>query len=177
MIKEFKRKDKPAELYGRHIHRLKKILDKQFATSEADNIAVFGEGLYRNIIAKEYKEQTTHSLLKAYYKNANVNFKDAELVMCISLDCEVDSNGKAKMDAAKHVMYFNYKHNAVDMNPNDKLLQERITHGISEEMTNDETQLTINKNIRDIVLGSDNTHILFFFMSDSMEKAERSSIN
>lgn len=180
MVKQFKSKgslETGAGIYApTSAYKLKKILDKQFASAEANNIAVFGEGIYRTIIAHEYRMQIVPELLKEYIKTSPVAAKDAELLLCISTDCKHDDNGLPIMDTAKHTLFFNYKHNTVDISPDDIELHSKIYDGINEDMTIDQTQERLNTNIRNIILQSENTHILFYYISDSMMKVERSAI-
>ena len=152
------------------VHRLKQVFDKQFAMTEGSNRAVFGDGIYENIIKHEYNTQITKEHIKEWIKDIPVsNPSEVELVMAISVNMAESVDGvSVDIDTAEHTLYFNYAHNAVDYNPEDTLLTEKLGKGVDEDMEESKRHAMYNANIRGIMLTARNTIITFYYVTKEM---------
>lgn len=156
------------------VGELRSKLDEQFKSEALSTIAVFGKGIYENVIAKEYTMQMSEKLLEAYVNDIGVTTTDGiELIMNILLNSELNEENKANIDTAEFSLFFNFATNTIDYDQSDDKLVDIFNKGIDDEtMTPVEMQAVYATNIKNLVLASSNTVVLFYFYTPEMEKLE-----
>ena len=152
------------------VHRLKQVFDKQFAMTEGSNRALFGDGIYENIIRAEYKLQITEEYIKEWVKDMPVNKpNEVELMMAIGVNMVEPVDGiSVDISTAEHTLYFNYAHNSVDFSPEDVSLTEKLGKGVDKDMVDSERHIMCNTNIRNIILTAKTTTVMFYYVTKEM---------